>query len=225
MNFILKFIIVFIIFFSCKKNVYNTKMLQSNYLTQKEIKPEQKTAVSFKDSIKVFHVYYDSIAFNKTERITAINKRLHTHFLEYQFNKGSNELRNLKNIKELSKSRGFLNTLTKDFKNKSFKEVSSIHYSYLEPLNDKYSSRISIEEWYFKDKQKAKYCFESLKKYEEAIIHFKTINWIWIYQDNKIFLVFALDHQVLSKEMQHIKQEIINEIKHSGTYDSVQFYE
>ena len=93
------------------------------------------------------------------------------------------------------------------------------------PSNNIKSGYITLEEWYFKDKQKAKSCFESLKKYEEAIIHFKTINWIWVYQGNKIFLVFALDHQVIGKEMQYIKQEIINVIKPLGTYDTVQFYE
>jgi len=120
---------------------------------------------------------------------------------------------------------GFLKMLATDFKNKNFLDVTAIHYSYMVPENNKKSSHISVEQWDFEDQQKAKSCFESLKKYEEATIHFKTINWIWVYQGNKIYLVSASDYQVISKEMQDIKQEIINVIKPSGEYQTVQFYE
>ncbi|WP_438712372.1 hypothetical protein ACSTS3_08370 [Aquimarina muelleri] len=225
MNLMLKFITIFIFFISCKERKQNEEGKHSENIIKQEVELQQEANLETKDSIQVFHISYDSIKSNKTEKITAINKGLYSDFKGYQFDKDPNELRDLKKIREWSKSKGFLKTLTKDFKNNDFLEISSIYYSYVEPRNEESPSRISIEEWEFKNSQKAKSCFESLKKYEDATIHFKTVNWIWVYQDNTIYLVFALDYQVTGKEMQRIKQEIINAIKPTGEYETVQFYE
>ncbi len=219
----IKCIVILLFFINCKER--NEKKQQSEKLIEQEVKNQREVNVKTEDSIKVFHISYDSTEINKTEKITAITKGVQADFLQYQFTKDLNELRDIKEIRKLSKSKGFLKTLARDFKNKDFLEVSSIHYSYVEPRSDKNPSRISVEEWYFEDQQKAKSCFESLKKYEEATILFKTVNWIWVHQQDKIFLVFALNHQVTDKEMQRIKQEIIDVIKPSGKYETVQFYE
>lgn len=210
---------------SCKERKQNEEEKQSENLVKKQVQLQQEANIETKGSIQVFYISYDSIKSNKTEKISIINKGLHADFKRYKFDKDSNELRDLKKIRERSKSKGFLKTLARDFKNKDFLEVSSVHYSYIVPEDNKRSGHISVEQWDFKDPQKAKSCFESLKRYNEVEIYFKTINWIWVHQGNTIFLVFALDYQVTDKEMQRIKQEIINVIKPSGEYQTVQFYE
>jgi len=158
------------------------------------------------DSIKVFNVSYTKGELsNKTEKISKITKNLQPDFIEYPF---TNDPDQLENTKLGYKSKSFLKTLARDFKNEKFLDAESIHYAYLLP-NNKKTNYISIEEWYFQDSQKAKSCFESLKKYNEAEINFKTINWIWVYQENKIFLIFSTDYIVTDPEMQDIKQELI----------------
>ncbi|GGX30846.1 hypothetical protein [Aquimarina muelleri] len=206
---------------SCKKETQPDK-IQEQVVNQKRI-VQEKTVIKEQDSIRVFRVFLSKEEpQDKNEKISVITKKIQAQFVEYPFESTSKEL---EESIEKRKEKSFLKTLARDFKNKDFLEVSSVHYSYIVPEDNKGSSYISVEQWDFKDLQKAKSCFESLKKYEEVEIYFKTINWIWVHQDNTIYLVFALDYQVTAKEMQRIKQEIINVIKPSGEYQTIQFYE
>ncbi|WP_438712371.1 hypothetical protein ACSTS3_08365 [Aquimarina muelleri] len=221
MNIITNLGILFFLWIGCKKEFQSYKtqgqvVTQETIVLEKEDNKEQNT-------IRVFHVsLLENEPQDKNEKISIITKKLQPQFIEYPFKSTSKELE--ESIEEY-KEMGFLKMLATDFKNKNFLDVIAIHYSYMVPEDNKGSSHISIEQWDFKDPQKAKSCFESLERYEEVEIYFKTINWIWVHQGNTIFLVFALDYQVTGKEMQRIKQEIINVIKPSGEYQTVQFYE
>ncbi|WP_299889200.1 hypothetical protein [uncultured Lacinutrix sp.] len=210
--------LLFFLLLGCKE--VKQEKLQDNAVQTKEIVPKKNIE---KDSIRVFNISFNgNEQKNKTQKVSTITQNLLSKYIEYPFTNDANELND---IKQGYSSKSFQKTLASGFNNKDFLDVASIHYSYVVPNNNKKSSHISIEEWQFKDAKKARSCFESLTKYKDAEIYFKTINWIWVYQEDKIFLVFATDYIVTDPEMQNIKQEVIKTISKSGDYKTIQFYE
>lgn len=215
MNLKLSIVFLFFILIACKKDTKTNKPLVK--INAKEIINSQEVP------IPVYNILFDSIT-NKTssEKISAIIKKIQPDFIAYPFGKDSNKLNE---TKKGYRSKSFLKMLSNSFKNDNFLDVKSNHFSFVVPSHDKEADYISIQEWFFNDSKIAKSCFESLKTYKEREIYFKRINWIWVYQENKIYLVFARNLNVKDPEMQTIKKAIIETVSTFGDYETLQFYE
>jgi len=213
MNFKIQIIIVLLLLVSCKKSV-------KTEVTAEEIKHEETITNNIEDTIPVYKASFMETA--TTELLSKITNNIQSDFIAYPFNKDRNELEETKTIYQ---SKGFLKTLASDFKNKDFLEVASINYALVVPKTNTESDYISIQQWQYTDIEKAKSAFESLKNYKETEIHFKTINWIWVYQEDNIYLVFARNFMVTDVEMQSIKNAILKTVTPLGDYETIQFYE
>jgi len=213
MNFKIQIIIVLLLLVSCKKSV-------KTEVTAEEIKHEETITNNIEDTIPVYKAFFMETA--TTELLSKITNNIQSDFIAYPFNKDRNELEETKTIYQ---SKGFLKTLASDFKNKDFLEVASINYALVVPKTNTESDYISIQQWQYTDIEKAKSAFESLKNYKETEIHFKTINWIWVYQEDNIYLVFARNFMVTDVEMQSIKNAILKTVTPLGDYETIQFYE
>jgi len=213
MNFKIQIIIVLLLLVSCKKSV-------KTEVTAEEIIHEETITNNIEDTIPVYKASFMETA--TTELLSKITNNIQSDFIAYPFNKDRNELEETKTIYQ---SKGFLKTLASDFKNKDFLEVASINYALVVPKTNTESDYISIQQWQYTDIEKAKSAFESLKNYKETEIHFKTINWIWVYQEDNIYLVFARNFMVTDVEMQSIKNAILKTVTPLGDYETIQFYE
>lgn len=213
MNFRIHIIVVLLLLIGCKKNV-NTEV------PAEEIKPKETITNKIEDTIPVYRASFSQM--ETTELVSSITNNIQSDFVAYPFNKDGNELEETKTI---YRSKGFLKTLASDFKNEDFLAVASINYALVVPKTNTKSDYISIQQWQYTDTEKAKSAFESLKNYKEAEIHFKTINWIWVYQKDTIYLVFARNFMVTDVEMQSIKNAILKTITPLGDYETIQFYE
>jgi len=199
----------------CKKNINTEK-------TPEETNNQQANKVK-ETVIPVYTILFDTITpRTSSENILAITKNIQPDFVAYPFGKDSNKLNE---TKKGYKSKSFLKMLSNSFKNDNFLDVKSNHFSFVVPSHDKEADYISIQEWFFNDSKKAKSSFESLKTYKEREIYFKRINWIWVYQENKIYLVFSRDLNVKDPGMQTIKKAIIDNVSKIGDYETIQFYE
>lgn len=118
--------ILLFVFTNCKKDAKPT--VTEQVVIKQKIVAQEKSAIENKDSIKVFHIFYDSITSSRLEKVTTINKSLLSGFKGYKFDKDPNEFRDFKKMRELSKTKGFLQTLAKDFENKNFLEVPSVFF-------------------------------------------------------------------------------------------------
>lgn len=213
MNFRIHIIVVLLLLIGCKKNV-------KTEVTAEEIKHEETITNNIEDTIPVYKASFMETV--TTELLSKITNNIQSDFVAYPFNKDGNELEETKTIYQ---SKGFLKTLASDFKNEDFLAVASINYALVVPKTNTKSDYISIQQWQYTDTEKAKSAFESLKNYKEAEIHFKTINWIWVYQEDTIYLVFARNFMVTDVEMQSIKNAILKTITPLGDYETIQFYE
>lgn len=199
----------------CKKNINTEK-------SPEETNNQQVSKIK-ETIIPVHTILFDTITpITSSANILAITKKIQPDFTAYPFGENSNKLNE---TKKGYKSKSFLKMLSNSFKNDNFLDVKSNHFSFLVPSHDKEADYISIQEWFFNDSKKAKSCFESLKTYKEREIYFKRINWIWVYQENKIYLVFARNLNVKDPEMQTIKNAIIETVSTFGNYETLQFYE
>lgn len=213
MNFRIHIIVVLLLLIGCKKNV-------KTEVPAEEIKPKETITNKIEDTIPVYRASFSQM--ETTELVSSITNNIQSDFVAYPFNKDGNELEETKTI---YRSKGFLKTLASDFKNEDFLAVASINYALVVPKTNTKSDYISIQQWQYTDTEKAKSAFESLKNYKEAEIHFKTINWIWVYQEDTIYLVFARNFMVTDVEMQSIKNAILKTITPLGDYETIQFYE
>ena len=116
----------------------------------------------------------------------------------------------------------FKKILARDFKNENFTKAIQTSVSFLAPKREGTSGTIHVEEWHFTDERTAKSCFESLTSYAERTIHFKVINWIWVRQNSKLFLIFAIHFNVDSEPMQTVKRHLIDDLKEQGEYQVIQ---
>lgn len=105
----------------------------------------------------------------------------------------------------------FLKGLASDFDNPTFLQVKNLKKFSVLSLreNQEYNDLcISIEEFDFATTQEALSVFTSLKDYQSKEIHFATINWIWLLQENSLYRVSSDNHTVTSVEMQSIKNHL-----------------
>ncbi len=198
--------------YSCKKNnsPKNTKKQES--LTVKNDSIPKKP-------IKIYNIVFDSVYTNQTEKLTSLINSLDKSYREYTF---INNEQSLKNEIKMYKLKQFQKTLAKDFDNDNFERTTQIDFSFLKKEQKDRFGGIRVEEWYFENEDTAESCFKSLINYEEREIHFKTINWIWVQQKNKMFLISTTDYTVDSEPMQSIKQHLVNILKKQGKYNLIE---
>ncbi|WP_452220834.1 hypothetical protein [Lacinutrix salivirga] len=213
-------ILVFVII-SCKNEAKPKAPQTEGHTIESTITSENPTKTT--DSITVYNSnYLATKTVIESNNLALITQGLIKEFTDYPFTNDPNQL---SDTKEIYDEKLFLESLAEDFKNKDFLEVSSINYAFVLPKENTNSSYISIEEWHFKTPQQAESAFESLKNFKETEIHFKTINWIWVHQKDKLFLIYSTDYKVSNPIMQTIKQQIIDVVAVSGAYKTIQFYE
>ncbi len=207
-------IIIFIsaALYSCKENSNHKKTQKQESLTFKN------DSVS-KSFIKVFSIVFDSIYTNDSRQLTLLNSSLRGLYKEDSFIHSKENLQ--RQINDY-KSKKFEESLAKDFNNNAFTKATQINVSFLTKEQQDVLGNIRVEEWFFKDEKTAESCFKSLASYGEREIHFKTINWIWVQQKNKIFLISTADYAVDSEPMQSIKQHLINILKQQGEYNIIE---
>ena len=198
--------------FNCKKEKNTIKRNIDQEMLEKE-----KTTIQ--DSIRVFTVSFNSKYIIETKIISKLVEQLQNDYIEYPLSESQ-----LKNEIKRKKSQSFIKILARDFQNNQIRDVLAVNYTFVQP-KVKNDIKILIEEWTFENKEIAKSCFDSFKKYREMEIYLKTVNLIWIRQGSKLFFIYSFDTGVKSKEMQNIKKELIKIIAKQGKYEAIQFYE
>ncbi|WP_276166074.1 hypothetical protein [Zobellia alginiliquefaciens] len=198
-------------FCSCKSANNKTKLI-----------PEQLTVQSDSVSetpIKVFNVLFDSVQTDAVEQLTLLNESLSSLYKDAEAVEDEEYVtRRLNNYK----AKRFAGTLAQDFDNSDFTKATRLNVSFLTKKEENPKGSIKVEEWFFKEENTAKSCFQSLQNYREREIHFKFISWIWVQQNNKLFLIFSTDFVVDSEPMQTIKQHLIGMLKKQGEYNSIE---
>jgi hypothetical protein len=173
-----------------------------------------------KTSIKVFRIVYDSTYLSISEKLPKLNKSLTNQFKESKYVKDKEYINEwIQNCKD----KDFAKVLAKDFENYDFTKTTQIDVSFL-TYQQKYLGEVKIEEWSFREEYVAISCINAFKNYWEREIHFKSINWIWIQQKNKLFFISTIDYRTSSKPMQTIKQNLINILKKQGEYNIIEMY-
>lgn len=205
---------VCVLFFGCTEKKPHIDDQVSDKLNQVDTKNDEST-------IPIYEVVFDSSKEISGHILKDVLPTISKSFDAYPYTSSSNELK--EKIENLEAKR-FLISLAKDFDNKTFESVKAIDFVNVSP-NDSKNESIQIEQWSFENKGIATSCFESLTSFKEREIHFMTVNWIWLQQEDKILLISSANYGVNSKEMQIIKKAIAEEIKKSGTFKSIAFYE
>ncbi|WP_400073777.1 hypothetical protein [Zobellia russellii] len=189
---------------------------------QSKLIPEQSTVQNdsvTETPIKVFTVLFDSVQTDAVEQLTQLNERLNRAYKDAGDIKGEEYIeRRLNNYK----TKRFAGTLAQDFDNSDFTKATQLNVSFLTKNEENPNGNIKVEEWFFKDENTASSCFQSLQNYREREIHFQFISWIWVQQNNKLFLIFSTDFVVDSKPMQTIKQNLIDLVKERGKYNLIE---
>ena len=189
---------------------------------QSKLIPEQSTVQNdsvTQTPIKVFTVLFDSVQTDAVEQLTQLNERLNRAYKDAGDIKGEEYIeRRLNNYK----AKRFAGTLAQDFENTDFTKATRLNVSFLTKNEENPNGNIKVEEWFFKDENTANSCFQSLQNYKGREIHFKFISWIWVQQNNKLFLIFSTDFVVDSKPMQTIKQGLIDLVKERGKYNLIE---
>ncbi|WP_289039937.1 hypothetical protein [uncultured Zobellia sp.] len=189
---------------------------------QSKLIPEQSTVQNdsvTETPIKVFTVLFDSVQTDAVEQLTQLNERLNRAYKDAGDIKGEEYIeRRLNNYK----AKRFAGTLAQDFDNSDFTKATQLNVSFLTKNEENPNGNIKVEEWFFKDEDTANSCFQSLQNYREREIHFQFISWIWVQQNNKLFLIFSTDFVVDSKPMQTIKQNLIDLVKERGKYNLIE---
>ncbi|WP_452231745.1 hypothetical protein [Lacinutrix sp. MEBiC02595] len=222
MKFKIEIIIIFCLLLSCKKEIKNDVNDNPNIELNVDTTKPEKSLKNKQDSIPIYSVSYTKDTSQKTlENLSIITKKLQSQYITYPF-KFVNELEEIRTNYD---SKSFLKMLARDFKNDDFLDISTRYYSFVVPNNNLESHYIAVEEWQYPTTQKAKSVFESLKTYRDREIKFKTINWIWVHQKEKIYLIFSTAFMVKESAMQNIKTEIIKTASAIGDYETLQFYE
>lgn len=205
-------LLFFTCLWACKKKSYN-----DTHSIPKEI-VLSNDSISNPPSIKVFHIIYDKNHFNTSGQLALLNKSLTTLF---NTSKHVKDKENLKERLNSYKRRETAQVLAKDFENNAFTKATQIDVSFLS-YQQKFSGDIKIEEWHFREENEAKSCFNTFNNYWEREIHFKSINWIWLQQKNKLFFISTIDYRTNSKPMQTIKQHLIDILKKQGEYSIIE---
>ncbi|MDO6819489.1 hypothetical protein [Zobellia sp. 1_MG-2023] len=189
---------------------------------QSKLIPEQSTVQNdsvTETPIKVFTVLFDSVQTDAVEQLTQLNERLNRAYKDAGDIKGEEYIeRRLNNYK----AKRFAGTLAQDFDNRDFTKATRLNVSFLTKNEENPNGNIKVEEWFFKDEDTANSCFQSLQNYREREIHFKFISWIWVQQNNKLFLVFSTDFVVDSNPMQTIKHHLIGMLKKQGEFNLIE---
>nr|MUH41287.1 hypothetical protein [Zobellia laminariae] len=189
---------------------------------QNKLIPEQLTVQNdsvAETPIKVFNVQFDSVQTDAVEQLALLNESLSSLYKNADAIADEADVtRRLNNYK----AKRFAGTLAQDFDNSDFTKATRLNVSFLTKNEEHPKGNIKVEEWFFKDENSAKSCFQSLQNYREREIHFKFISWIWVQQNNKLFLVFSTDFVVDSEPMQTIKQHLIGMLKKQGEYNLIE---
>ena len=189
---------------------------------QSKLIPEQSTVQNdsvTQTPIKVFTVLFDSVQTDAVEQLTQLNERLNRAYKDAGDIKGEEYIeRRLNNYK----AKRFAGTLAQDFENTDFTKATRLNVSFLTKNEENPNGNIKVEEWFFKDENTANSCFQSLQNYKGREIHFKFISWIWVQQNNKLFLIFSTDFVVDSNPMQTIKNHLIGMLKKQGEFNLIE---
>ncbi|MBU2945432.1 hypothetical protein [Zobellia uliginosa] len=211
MKHILSILFSVLTFCSCKSANNQNKLIPGQSTVQNDSVAETP--------IKVFNVQFDSIQTDAAEQLALLNESLSGLYKDAAaIEDEAYVTRRLSNYK----AKRFAGTLAQDFENNDFTKATQLNVSFLTQNQENPKENIKVEEWFFKDENTANSCFQSLQNYREREIHFKFISWIWVQQDNKLFLIFSTDFVVDSKPMQTIKQHLIGMLKKQGEYNLIE---
>ena len=203
---------ILLIFCSCKENKsQNTKQISELSV--------QKEDIVLEPPIKIIGVVFDSIHKNPSVQLKTINESLQEFYKEAE--KIKNEEYLGRRINDIKLQR-FAKSLAKQFDNNDFTRATQINASFLTMKEQQTSGDVRVEEWYFKDENEAKSCFKSLIEYKERELYFKFISWIWIQQNNRLFLIFTTEFNVDAKPMQTVKLHLIDVLKKQGKYGIIE---
>ncbi|MBU3024691.1 hypothetical protein [Zobellia galactanivorans] len=211
---IISILLVLLIFCSCKESKNQNTEQITNRLEQK------KDSVS-EPPIKIIGVVFDSIYKNPSVQLNTINESLNELYKEAK--KINNKEYLDRRINDIKLKR-FAKSLAKQFDNDDFTRATQINASFLTKKEQKNPGDVRIEEWYFKDENTAKSCFESLIEYEERELYFNFISWIWVQQNNKLFLIFTTEFNVDEEPMQTVKRHLTDVLSKQGEYGIIEMH-